>query len=319
MKPWIMIRKGLKLNQLFERRMIIVVGSGIICGALFNNILISIKSWVPYIFSYITFAVTINCSFKDFKKVFKAPGLLLAILGLLHLLLPLLATNLGRIFLPNQPLLQAGIILVTAAPIGVASAMWTSISKGNVPLALTTVVVDTILSPLVLPLIMLLTIGRKVQFDIPSLMFGLAWMIVIPTIIGMTCHDLTKGKISRDWKFITGPTSKILLAVVIAVNLAVVWNSSYLLKSSLSVVAILVFFINCSGYLSGLLFARLFNFPPELINTFIYTVGMRNNTAGLVLALNYLPELTVVPAIFFTIFQQPLAALSLQLLARKTK
>ncbi len=319
MKPWIIMRKGIRLNQLFEKRMILVVGSGILFGALFNNFFISIKSWIPYIFAYITFAVTISCSFNDFKKVFKAPGLLLTILGLLHLFLPLVATILARIFLPGQPLLQAGIILMTAAPIGVASTMWTSISRGNVPLALTTVVADTILSPLVVPLIMLVTIGHKVQFDVPSLMWGLAWMIVIPTIIGMACHDLTKGKISRNWKFITGPTSKILLAVVIAVNLAVVWNSLHLLQSSLSVVAVLVFIMGCSGYLSGLTYARLLNFSPEITNTFIYTVGMRNNTAGLVLALNYFPEITAVPTVFITLFQQPLAALSLQLLVRKTK
>lgn len=319
MKPWIIMRKGIKINQLFEKRMILVVGSGILLGALFNDFFISIRSYIPYIFAYITFAVTINCSFNDFKKVFQAPSLLLAILGLLHLLLPLVATILARVFLPGQPLLQAGIILMTAAPIGVASTMWTSISRGNVPLALTAVVADTILSPLVVPLIMLVTIGHKVQFNVPSLMLGLAWMIVIPTIIGMACHDLTKGQISRKWKFITGPTSKLLLAVVIAVNLAAVWNSLHLLQSSLSTVAVLVFFMGCSGYLTGLAYGRLFKLSPELINTFIYTVGMRNNTAGLVLALNYFPEITAVPTVFITLFQQPLAALSLQLLVHKKK
>lgn len=319
MKPWIIMRKGIKLNQLFEKRMILVVGSGILFGALFHNFFISIRSCIPYIFAYITFAVTINCSFSDFKKVFQAPSLLLSILGLLHLFLPLVATILARVFLPGQPLLQAGIILMTAAPIGVASTMWTSISHGNVPLALTAVVADTILSPLVVPLIMLVTIGHKVQFNVPSLMWGLAWMIVIPTIIGMACHDLTKGQISRKWKFITGPTSKLLLAMVIAVNLAAVWNSLHLLQSSLTTVAALVFIMGCSGYLTGLAYGRLLKLSPELINTFIYTVGMRNNTAGLVLALNYFPEITAVPTVFITLFQQPLAALSLQLLVRKKK
>lgn len=299
--------------------MILVVGSGIVLGAIFNNFFILLKSWVPYLFAYITIAVTLNCSFRDFKKVFKAPGLLLTILGLLHLLLPLAATILARIFLPGQPLLQAGIILITAAPIGVASTMWTSIARGNVPLALTTVIADTILSPLVVPLIMIVTIGQKVQFDIPSLMWGLAWMIVIPTIIGMALHDLTKGTISRNWKFVTAPTSKILLAVIIAVNLAAVWDSLSLLQSSISAVAVLVFIMGCSGYLAGFAYARLFNFSPELINTFVYTVGIRNNTAGLVLALNYFPDITAVPVVFVTLFQQPLAALSLHLLTRKRK
>jgi len=319
MKPWIIMRKGIKLNRIFEKRMILVVGSGIVLGAVFNNFFILLKSWVPYLFAYITIVVTLNCSFQDFKKVFKAPGLLLNIIGLLHLFLPFIAMILARTLLPEQPLLQAGIVLITAAPIGVASTMWTSIARGNVPLALTTVIADTILSPLVVPLVMLVTIGQKVQFDIPALMWGLAWMIVIPTIIGMALHDLTKGKISRNWKFITGPSSKILLAVIIAVNLAAAWNSLDLIKSSISTIAVLVFIMACSGYLTGFAYARLFKFSPELTNTFVYTVGMRNNTAGLVLALNYFPEITAVPVVFVTLFQQPLAAISLHLLTRKTK
>ena len=170
MKPWIIMRKGIKLNRIFEKRMILVVGSGIVLGAVFNNFFILLKSWVPYLFAYITIVVTLNCSFQDFKKVFKAPGLLLNIIGLLHLFLPFIAMILARTLLPEQPLLQAGIVLITAAPIGVASTMWTSIARGNVPLALTTVIADTILSPLVVPLVMLVTIGQKVQFDIPALM-----------------------------------------------------------------------------------------------------------------------------------------------------
>ncbi|MGE5605363.1 MAG: bile acid:sodium symporter family protein [Bacteroidota bacterium] len=316
MKPWIIMRKGIQLNQLFEKRMFFIVGSGIALGALFNGFFILIKSWVPYLFAYITIAVSLNCSFSDFKKVFKAPGLLLTIMGLLHLFLPFMALILARIFLPGQPLLQAGIVLITAAPIGVASTMWTSISGGNVPLALTTVITDTILSPMVVPLIMLVTIGQKVQFNIPSLMWGLAWMIVVPTIIGMTLHDLTKGEISRNLKFVTGPSSKLFLGIIVAVNLAAAWNSLSLLKSSISNIAILVFIMGCSGYLIGFAYARLFKFSPDIINTFVFSVGMRNNTAGLVLALNYFPEITAVPVVLVILFQQPLAAVSHHLLTR---
>lgn len=319
MKPWIIMRKGIRLNQLLEKRMILVVGSGIICGALFNNFFISIKSWVPFLFAYITFAITINCSFRDFKDVFKTPGSLLTILGLLHIFLPLIATVLARIFLPGQPLLQAGIILITAAPIGVASTMWTSIARGRVPLALTAVIADTILSPLVVPLIMLVTIGHKVQFNVPSLMWGLAWMAVVPTILGMAVHDLTKGKASRNWKFITNPSSKICLAIIIAVNLAAVWNKLEILKSSFSMALALVFIMSCSGYLTGFICSRFFKLAPDLTNTLIFTVGMRNNTAGLVLALNYFPEITAIPVVFVILFQQPLAALSLHFLASKNK
>ncbi|HYH01809.1 MAG TPA: hypothetical protein VEC37_01800, partial [Bacillota bacterium] len=71
MKPWILMRKGLRLNKFFEDRMIMVVGSGIVLGALFHQYFIHIKPLVPYIFAYITFAMTLGCSSSDFKNALK--------------------------------------------------------------------------------------------------------------------------------------------------------------------------------------------------------------------------------------------------------
>ncbi|HEY8464578.1 MAG TPA: bile acid:sodium symporter [Bacillota bacterium] len=317
MKSWIIMRKGLRINKLFEDHMILVVGTGLFAGAIFHRHFIYLRPFVPFLFAYITFAMALGCSSQEFKNALKTPGNLIVILTFLHLALPILATSLARLFLPGQSLLQAGIILVTAAPIGVGATIWTGIAGGNVALALTAIVLDTFLSPLITPIIMSLTVGKSIPVDIPQLATGLALMIVLPTILGMLLQYLTKNELGRRYKFITGPTTKIILSLIIAINLAVIWNSLHLLQSSLATVFGLVLTVSCSGFLSGYVWGKLTKSLLSIRNTFIFTIGVRNITAGLVLALNYFPELTAVPVVFSILFQQPLAALSLSFLVRK--
>jgi bile acid:Na+ symporter, BASS family len=89
----------------------------------------------------------------------------------------------------------------------------------------------------------------------------------------------------------------------------VAWNSLHLLKTAITTVVALVFIMGCSGYLLGYTVAKLIKLSPDKINTFIFSVGMRNITAGLVMALQYFAELTAIPVVFAILFQQPLAAI----------
>jgi BASS family bile acid:Na+ symporter len=317
MKPWIMVRKGIRLNRFLEQRMMLMVLTGLAVGAVFHDQMVHLKTAVQYIFAYMTFAMAVNCSSNDFKKALKSPGHLLSILGLLHVALPLLATVLAKLFLPGEPLFQAGIVLITAAPIGVASSIWISLSGGDTALSLTAVTADTILSPLIVPLVMLLSMGQSVQFDVPQLMTGLALMVVLPTVLGMICHDLTKGEINRKIKFITGPTTKISLFLIVGINLAVAWGTLHLLRNAIWTLLALAGVMGFAGYLAGYGWGRITKQPPALVNTFIFSVGMRNITAGLVIALKYFPEQTALPVVFVIVFQQPLAALCQRFLAMK--
>lgn len=317
MKAWLIMRKGIYLNRFLEKRMIMVVGSGIILGAIFHNTIIALKPVVSFIFAYMTLAIALGSSSRDFLNALRRPWLYGAILAGLHLLLPLIALTLSRFFLSHAPFLQAGIILGTAIPIGVASTIWVNIARGNAALSLSAVILDTILSPLIVPAVILFTIGTAVEFDALSLVSGLTLMVVVPTIIGVLLNDLTKGTLKRKIGYITGPSTKILLALVIATNMGAAWGSLQLLTDALGLVMGLTFAVSCSGYLLGYGLAKVLRLPSQLVNTFIFTIGMRNITAGLVMALNYFPEVTAIPVVFMIMFQQPLAALSHRFLTER--
>ena len=317
MRNYILIRSSLRCNSYLERRMFLVTGIGLLLGAIFHETFATLKPLVPYIFAYMTLTVAINCSPKSLLQTLAQPKLLLLNLLLLHLAIPLLGKLLSSYLLAGEPLLQAGIIMGVSIPIGVAANIWVSIAGGNIPFTLTTVMIDTLLAPVILPLTIHWGVGRSINYDSTGLILGLLWMIVLPTLIGVTLNKLTTGKIARDWRFVTSPSSKLLLALVVAVNLAVARDSLQTFNTQMLRLIITVFLLSCLGYLIGYLVARILKFSPSTCRTFTYTVGIRNITAGLVLALQYFPKETAIPVVFATICQQPLAALSYRWLNKK--
>ena len=310
MSNYILIRRGLCLNSWLENHMFVVTGIGILLGMIFHQAFASLRPLVPYIFAYMTLTVAINCSPKSLMQTLCQPKLLLLNLALLHLVIPLIGKLLSSCFLSGEPLLQAGIILGTSIPIGVAATIWVSIVAGDLPFTLTTVIIDTLLAPLIVPLTMLLWVGKTINYDSTGLIIGLLWMIVFPTLLGVSLNKFTQGKVARNWRFITSPSSKLFLGLVVAVNLAVAWDSLKIFNTKIIMLITTVFILSCLGYLTGYLVAKLYKFPLSTCRTFVYTVGIRNITAGLVLALQYFPKETAIPVVFATICQQPLAALS---------
>lgn len=70
------------------------------------------------------------------------------------------------------------------------------------------------------------------------------------------------------------------------------------------------------GYVIGWLLALLFRQPHDITVSMIYGAGMRNISAGAVIASTYFPAEVVFPVMIGTLFQQILAALFGMLSAR---
>ncbi len=73
-------------------------------------------------------------------------------------------------------------------------------------------------------------------------------------------------------------------------------------------VALFILVYACSGYLWGILFARLLHQPHDTLITMSFDCGLRNISSGAVIASQYFPGEVVYPVMCGTIFQQMLAA-----------
>jgi predicted Na+-dependent transporter len=242
-------------------------------------------------------------------SVTRKPLLPLWVLFLVHIVAPITAWLVGIVFYPDEPLIRLGYLIGAAIPIGVTSIIWTSLAKGNVATSLVAVTLDTFIVPFILPLFFNLVVGQSIKIDYVQMIGQLALMVTIPSLVAMLIHDWTKGAVIGFSQSVGGTTAKLGMFIVTFINASMVmpqisWDLS--IVKTLGVTLLVVSIGYSVGYF-GSFFLK--NRSREFILTMIYSVGMRNNACGLVVALTYFPRSVAIPITLSILFQQPLASL----------
>lgn len=304
------------INRWLNRMMPLITPVSIIIGVIFASRLSSLTYLTPWLFAFMTFIGSIGLGLKDFMNVLKKPLPLLVCLFILHLAMPLIAMAFGYFFYAGDIHMITGLILAATIPTGISSFVWVSIYKGNIALTLSIILIDTMLAPFIVPGILSWLIGADVQLDVAAMMSSLFWMIVVPSLIGMALNEWSKGAIAPAWGSKLNPFSKLMMASIVAINGSVV--APYLKNISLRLagLAVIIIVIASIGYLLGLGFSRLMGWNYADKVALIFNGGMRNISAGAVLAVTYFPAPVAVPVVLGMLFQQTLASLVGFLLGR---
>lgn len=261
------------------------------------------------LFAYMTFITALGTSLKDFIRVLNKPWVPVWALFLIHIVAPLVAWGIGFLFYPHDFSMRLGFLVSASIPIGVTSIIWTSLTSGDVALALVVVTLDTMIVPVWLPAFFTVMVGRVVHIDFLHMLFQLLLMVTIPSLIGMVVNDLTKGRLAEFSKSVGGFSAKIAMFMVVFINAAIVgpeiiWDAS--LFKMLLVILILV----SLGYYLGYLGTYILKTRHwETVSAMVYNVGMRNISFGSVLAVTYFSPAVAVPVTLAMLYQQPLAAI----------
>lgn len=297
-------------NNWLSKNMFIIVLSGIFLGYLCplpSTTAITTLSIV--FFAYMTFISSLTMSFKKTIDVLSRPALPVWTLSLIHIMVPLFAWILGTLFYPKEFLMRLGLLVGGGIPTGVTSIIWTSLTDGNVALSLVTVTLDTIIIPILMPIYFALVVGKSTHLNYVSVFTQLAWMVTIPSIIGMAINSFTSYNYEDFCRSVGGFTSKIANFFVVYINASMIlpkihWNSSII--EMLFIVLLLVFF----GYGLGL-FGSLFirDCKRDTVISMIFNTGIRNTSFGSVLAISYFAPTVALPIILNTLLQQPVAAI----------
>ncbi|PZE22107.1 bile acid:sodium symporter family protein [Paenibacillus xerothermodurans] len=297
------------LNKALEKFMPLLTPSGVILGLLFSAHLHSYSFLAAWIFAGMSFAGSLGSSFKDLGKVLMHPMPIIVNFVILHLFMPLFGWAAGTIFFPGDDLTQTGFVLLFVIPTGVISLLWVTLYKGNMALTLALILLDTLLSPLVVPFSLSVLVGAKVQMDVWHIMQGLLFMVVVPSLLGMAMNQWTKGNIKVVWGPRLAPFSKIGLFIVVALNSAVV--APFLSEMNTKLIAIMLLALVCApiGYLAGWAASVALKWQPEVTVALTFNSGMRNLSAGAVLAVSFFPPPVALPVIAGMLFQQIIASL----------
>lgn len=298
------------INEWLGKRMFLVV-----LGALATGYILKVpdSSMVRFLlvalFAYMTFVTSLGTSLKSFIQVLAKPWIPLWALLLIHVVAPLTAWLLGSLFYADAPQIQLGLLVGAAIPVGVTSIIWTAIAKGNIQVALVAVTIDTLIVPILLPAYYQIVVGQAVAINYHSLVIQLLLMVTIPSIAGMLLHDWTGGKTVKFSKGIGGVSSKLALFIIMIFNASLVspdfvWSLDTI--KLMGVVLTMVISGYVLGYVGSLCIRKC---PRDMKVAMIYSVGMRNISCGLVIAITYFPPAVAVPIILGMIFQQPIAAM----------
>ncbi|MFS0561470.1 bile acid:sodium symporter family protein [Terribacillus sp. 179-K 1B1 HS] len=304
------------LNRVLARYMPFLTPLSVVAGILFADFLHHGESLVPWIFAIMTFAGSLSANFSSLLHAVKKPGPMLLAFAVLHFIMPLFAFGLGHLFFPGDLYTITGFVLLTAIPTGITAFVWVAMEDGDIGLTLSTILVGTLISPMLVPLVLHVLVGGDVQLEVLPMMQGLLWMIVIPSIAGMFVNQLASKRFTSTLSTNLAPFSKMGLIAVVSINASVVAPQLKGMDLTVMGIVLLVFCLSAGGYLLSWILGKLFRYGRKEIVSVTFIGGMRNISAGVVLAVSFFPPPVAIPVVIGMLFQQLLAAVFSKLLKK---
>ncbi|MEK4081339.1 bile acid:sodium symporter family protein [Solibacillus sp. FSL W7-1472] len=306
------------LNQFIQKWMPVLTPLSLVIGVLLEKIGTHFLFLVPVLFAVMTFISSLNLKFRDIKVFKQYPKTILFVIAFLHILMPLWAFFLAELIFDDR-LLTIGFLISVAVPTGVTSVIWVTISKGNLPLSLAIILIDTLLAPILMPLILHLVVGESISLNTSALIFDLIWMIVLPSILGILVNEWTKGKLFEQYGKPMSLVSKLCLFGIIMINSSVIAPYVKTIDLELAKVIAVVLFLAVSGYVFSLVLGRLLWKSEADQATFVFNGGMRNIAVGVVIATTYFPSKVAMPVVFGMLFQQVLASIFYKIIQKNSE
>ncbi|MCF7621054.1 MULTISPECIES: bile acid:sodium symporter family protein [Bacillaceae] len=296
------------INEQLDKVMPLITPISVIIGVLLSEHLMDYTFLVPWIFAFITFSGSLGSNFNSLQQAVTHPLPVFIVLIILHMLMPIWAFGLGHLVFHGDAFTITGLVLAVVIPTGVTSMIWVSIYKGNAILALTIILIDTLLSPFIVPYSISLFGGGSIEMDLGSIVKGLIGMVVLPSMLAMFLNQATKGKIQNTLSPRLAPFSKISVGIVVILNSSKIAPYLTHFDKKIMIMAFLVLFIAASGYALSWMVGACLRWEKADIITLTFTGGMRNISAGAVLATTYFPATVAVPVVLGMLFQQMLAS-----------
>lgn len=298
-----------RFNAFIEKWMPLVTPSCLFIGVIFAAWLGRFAPLVPWLFAFMTFAGSLSSGFRDMKKIAMHPISLIVVLLILHIVVPVTAFLVGSLIF-DDPLLVTGIVLEFIVPAGIVSLVWVNIYHGNSALTLSIILIDTLVAPFLVPFSLHVLMGSAVEILVAGMMKDLVLMIAVPALLAMALNHATRGRVKHTLSPKLAPFSKIGLILVVIINSTKVAPFFSQMTPALLLVTLVIFLLAVSGFFWGFLASKIFKEDNDGRVSMTFNSGMRNISAGAVIAGQYFPPEVMFPVMIGTLFQQILAAMA---------
>ncbi len=232
----------------------------------------------------------------EVRAVFRRWPVVLGGTAVQYTAMPLLAWALGRLF-GLEGGWWIGLVVVGCVPGAMASNVLTLAARGNVSYSVSLTTSATLLSPLVVPFVLWVGLGRWAQVDPLDQSWWLCYTVVVPVVAGYLLSQYVRLW-RRAARRLAAPAANLTILWIIAIVVAA--NRERLSQFEARVLGALLV-LNLAGYLAGAAGSRLLRLPRGMGRALTLEVGMQNAGLGTLLAMQFFedaPTAAIPPAIY---------------------
>jgi len=305
-----MVKIANRINRFLEQSMPWLAPLGVTLGVIFPAVFLEIRPYIPWLFGAMTLAGALRLRVGELGRAVSSPIPILLFFITARVFMPLIAFSLGSLIFRNDPDIVAGYVLLYSVPTAITSFIWVTIFKGDLALILAIILLDSLLAPLLVPVTLQLLLGSGITIDTTGLAVSMVYLILIPTILGVSLNEFSKGKIPALVSPWLNPFSKATMPFVIAANAAAVAHQIRPDNPLMWVIIIVCFTMIIIGFACGKLIGLAAKIDKEKQSALFFASGLRNTAAALVLGTEFFPASAALPAVFGIMLQQTTAAIA---------
>jgi len=296
------------INGFLERSFPLLITLGLVLGVLLPWVFVDLRPLVPLFFGSVTLVGALKLRVRELGKTIASPLPIIFYFVTARVIMPLLVFAFSSLVF-NNPDIVSGYVLLYAVPTAVTGFIWVSLYKGDPALGLTLILLDTMLAPIVVPATVRILLGAGIDLDMTGMIISLTFMIVIPTIVGVTLNESSRGKIPAVLTPYLAPVSKLLMLLVVAANTSAVAPLIRFDNPQVwLIIAVSIGFIVFSYFFARFVsLAGKFNRDKQV--SFLFAASLRNIASAMTLAIRYFPEIAVLPALLGVLLQHNTAAI----------
>ena len=256
-------------------------------------------SWINYLLMIIMFGMGLTLKVEDFKLVFMRPKDVIIGCVAQFTIMPLLAFMLCKLF-NLEPALMTGVILVGACPGGTSSNVITYLSKGDIALSVSMTSINTMLAPILTPLITYLLLSTTVNVDTYSMFISIINVVIIPITLGFVINKFF-GNFTQKIIKVLPMVSVIGICMIVAS--VVSHNATKILSTGLIVFTIVILH-NVLGYVCGFGLGKILKYNIAKTKAISIEIGMQNSGLATSLASTSFASLAMatVPGAIFSVW-----------------
>ncbi len=268
-----------------------------IVAYFYNEFFSGFKSAIVPLLTVVMFGMGMTLKWDNFRKIFKAPVVILLGLGLQYLIMPGAAYLISVIF-NLSPVMMAGVVLVGCSPGGTASNVITYLGNGNVALSITLTLTSTVLAVALTPLFSYIILNHVVPVPAAEMFIDILQIVLIPVLAGTAINSFFNKKIEKIRNVFPLLST---LAIVVIIGIIVALNKSKIEEMNVIIVAA-VMLHNTMGLIFGYFIPKILKYDKRTCRTICFEVGMQNSGLSVALAVKFFTAAAALPGAIFSIW-----------------